>query len=54
VDASAEAGAHVDRAAAFHPNVIEDRELVIGEQSFSSNAFGDAFFAKLKTIPNAR
>jgi putative intracellular protease/amidase len=46
-DALAEAGAHVDRVAAFHPNVIEDRELVSGQQPFSSEALGNAFVAKL-------
>jgi len=48
-DALAEAGAHVDRVAAWHPNVVEDRELVSGQQPFSSDAFGDAFVAKLKS-----
>ncbi|MFC0693621.1 type 1 glutamine amidotransferase domain-containing protein [Paraburkholderia humisilvae] len=47
-DALSEAGAHVDRVGAFQPNVIEDRELVSGQQPFSSDAFGDAFVAKLK------
>jgi putative intracellular protease/amidase len=46
-DALAQAGAHVDRIAAFQPNVIEDREVVSGQQPFSSDAFGDAFVAKL-------
>jgi putative intracellular protease/amidase len=47
-DALAQAGAHVDRLAAWKVNVIEDRELVSGQQPFSSDAFGDAFVAKLK------
>ena len=47
-DALAEAGAHVDRVAAFHPNVIHDRELVSGQQPFSSEALGEAFVEKLK------
>ncbi len=47
-DALSEAGAHVDRIAVFHPNVVEDRELVSGEQPFSSDALGDALVAKLK------
>lgn len=47
-DALAEAGAHVERIAAFHPNVVEDRELVSGQQPFSSDVFGDAFVEKLK------
>jgi hypothetical protein len=36
--------------------VIEDRELVSGQQPFSSDAFGDVFVARLnqeKTLPNA-
>lgn len=49
-DALSEAGAHVDRIAAFHPNVVEDRELLSGQQPFSSDAFGDAFVAKLKAF----
>lgn len=47
-DALAEAGAHVDRVAAFHPNVVQDRELISGQQPFSSEALGEAFVAKLK------
>jgi len=47
-DALSLAGAHVDRIGMWQPNVIEDRELVSGEQPFSSDAFGDAFVAKLK------
>ena len=50
-DALAEAGAHVDRVAAFHPNVVEDREVVSGQQPFSSEGLGDAFVAKLKATP---
>ncbi|VVD59108.1 type 1 glutamine amidotransferase domain-containing protein [Pandoraea anhela] len=53
-DALAEAGAHVDRVAAWQPNVVEDRELVSGQQPFSSEAFGDAFVAKLKTASKAK
>jgi putative intracellular protease/amidase len=49
-DALAQAGAHIDRLAAWTVNVIEDRELVSGQQPFSSEAFGDAFVAKLKGI----
>jgi putative intracellular protease/amidase len=47
-DALSEAGAHVDRVGAWQSNVVEDRELVSGQQPFSSDAFGDAFLAKLK------
>jgi putative intracellular protease/amidase len=51
-DALSEAGAHVDRIGAFQSNVIEDRELISGQQPFSS----DAFVARLKqekTLQNA-
>jgi putative intracellular protease/amidase len=47
-DALAQAGAHVDRVAAWQSNVVEDRELVSGEQPFSSDAVGTAFVAKLR------
>ncbi|HEV7776141.1 MAG TPA: type 1 glutamine amidotransferase domain-containing protein [Luteibacter sp.] len=50
-DALAEAGAHVERVAAYHSNVVVDRELVSGEQPFSSDEFGDAFVAKLEEKP---
>jgi putative intracellular protease/amidase len=53
-DALAEAGAHVDRIGSWQPNVVEDRELVSGQQPFSSDAFGDAFLARLnleKSLP---
>lgn len=46
-DALAQAGAHVDRVGAWQVNVVQDRELVSGQQPFSSDAFGDAFVAKL-------
>jgi putative intracellular protease/amidase len=47
-DALAEAGAHVDRVAAFRSNVVIDRELVSGQQPFSSEAFGEAFLAHVR------
>jgi putative intracellular protease/amidase len=47
-DALAQAGAHVDRLGAWQSNVIEDRELLSGQQPFSSEALGDAFVTKLK------
>jgi putative intracellular protease/amidase len=50
-DALAQAGAHVDRVGLWGVNVIEDRELVSGQQPFSSDALGDAFVAKLKAAP---
>jgi putative intracellular protease/amidase len=50
-DALAQAGAHVDRVGLWDVNVVEDRELVSGQQPFSSDAFGDAFVAKLRAAP---
>lgn len=47
-DALAQAGAHVDGVRLWGVNVVEDRELVSGQQPFSSDAFGDAFVANLK------
>lgn len=52
-DALAQAGAHVDRVGLWGVNVVEDRELVSGQQPFSSDAFGDAFVAKLKAAPGS-
>jgi putative intracellular protease/amidase len=49
-NAVAAAGAHVDATANWHPNVIEDRELVSGQQPFSADAVGDAFVARLQKI----
>ncbi|WP_394843216.1 type 1 glutamine amidotransferase domain-containing protein [Pendulispora brunnea] len=46
-DALAQAGAHVDRVGLWGVNVVEDREVVSGQQPFSSHALGDAFVAKL-------
>ncbi len=46
-DALAQAGAHVDHLALWQSNVVEDRELVSGQQPFSSDAVGAAFVAKL-------
>ena len=51
-DALAQAGAHVDHVGAWGVNVVEDDELVSGQQPFSSDAFGDAFVAKLKAAPS--
>ncbi|NIF47398.1 type 1 glutamine amidotransferase domain-containing protein [Enterobacter sp. Ap-1006] len=47
-DGLAQAGAHVDRLGLWAVNVVEDREVVSGQQPFSSDAFGNAFVAKLK------
>jgi len=49
-DARAQAGAHLDQVARWEVNVVNDRELVSGQQPFSSDAFGDAFVAKLKAV----
>jgi putative intracellular protease/amidase len=51
-DALAQAGAHVDRIGLWQVNVIEDREVVSGQQPFSSEAFGNVFVAKLKATPS--
>lgn len=53
-DALAQAGAHVDSVAIFASSVVEDREVVSGQQPFSAEALGDAFVAKLNaaTHPN--
>jgi putative intracellular protease/amidase len=48
VNALAEAGARVETIANWHPNVVVDRELIIGQQPMSAPAFGDALVAKLK------
>ena len=47
VNALAEAGAHVESVANWHPNVVVDRELITAQQPMSAPAFGDALVAKL-------
>jgi len=47
VNALAEAGAHVDSTANFHPNVVVDRELITGQQPMSAPEFGDTLVKKL-------
>lgn len=47
-DALSSAGAKVTNAAPWQPNVVQDRELITGQQPFSDHAFADAFLAKLK------
>jgi putative intracellular protease/amidase len=47
VNALAEAGAHVETIANWHPNVVVDRELITGQQPMSAPAFGDALVAQL-------
>lgn len=46
-EALASAGAKIQNAQAWSPNVVEDRELVTGQQPFSDKLFADAFVAKL-------
>ncbi len=48
VSALAEAGAHVDTLANWHPNVIVDRELITGQQPMSAPKFGDVLVKKLR------
>lgn len=53
-NALTEAGAHVDAVADWQSNVIEDRELVSGQQPLSADAVGDAFLAKLDASVGAQ
>jgi putative intracellular protease/amidase len=53
-DALAQAGANVGRVGLWGVNVVEDRELVSGQQPFSSDAFGDAFVKKLDAAKSHR
>ena len=46
-EALALAGAVVQNGAAWQPNVVEDRELLSGQQPLSAQAFGDKLVAKL-------
>ncbi len=39
--------AHVQNAAPWHPNVVQDRELITAQQPFSDHMFADALLAKL-------
>jgi putative intracellular protease/amidase len=50
-NALTEAGAHVDAVADWQSNVIEDREVLSGQQPLSAEAVGDAFVAKLNASP---
>ncbi len=47
VNALAEAGAHVDTFANWHPNVVVDRELITGQQPMSAEEFGNTLISKL-------
>jgi putative intracellular protease/amidase len=46
-EALASAGAKVQNAAPWKPNVVVDREVITGQQPFSDHAFADALLAKL-------
>jgi putative intracellular protease/amidase len=46
-EALAEAGAHIDSVAAWHSNVVQDRELITGQQPFSDSVLGDTFVEAL-------
>jgi len=46
-EALAAAGLQVQNAAPWQPNVVQDRELITGQQPFSDHAFADALIAKL-------
>lgn len=46
-EALASAGAKIQNAAPWKPNVVVDRELITGQQPFSDHAFADALLAKL-------
>jgi len=47
-EALASAGAEIVNAEPWKANVIEDRELITGQQPFSDHRFADALLAKLK------
>jgi len=46
-EAMAAAGTKVENAAPWHPNVVQDRELITGQQPFSDHLFAEALLAKL-------
>jgi putative intracellular protease/amidase len=52
VNALAEAGAHVDTFANWHPNVVVDRELITGQQPMSAEEFGNTLVSKLNGSSN--
>jgi putative intracellular protease/amidase len=49
-EALASAGATIQNAADWTPNVIVDRELITAQQPFSDQVFADAFLAKLGKV----
>jgi putative intracellular protease/amidase len=51
-EALASAGADITNAAPWKSNIVEDRELITGQQPFSDHAFADAFLAKLHARAN--
>jgi putative intracellular protease/amidase len=53
-DALAQAGARVDHVGLWGVNVVEDREIVSGQQPFSSEAFGDALVKKLEAAKGGK
>ena len=53
VEALAKAGAIVQNAPAWQSHVIEDRELVTGQQPFSDHAFGDALVLQSRSVRSA-
>jgi putative intracellular protease/amidase len=46
-EALASAGAKIQNAAPWKPNVVVDREVITGQQPFSDHAFADALLTKL-------
>jgi putative intracellular protease/amidase len=46
-EALAYAGAKIQNAAPWKPNVVVDREVITGQQPFSDHAFADVLLAKL-------
>jgi putative intracellular protease/amidase len=46
-EALSSAGAKIQNAPPWKPNVVTDREVITGQQPFSDHAFADAFLAKL-------
>ena len=46
-EALASAGAQIQNADSWNPNVVVDREVITGQQPFSDTAFADAFISKL-------
>jgi putative intracellular protease/amidase len=48
-EALASAGASISNATPWKPNVVQDRELITGQQPFSDHAFADALLAQLNS-----